>query len=251
MKADLRKRGITLETCADAVRLSARSWSPKGLARRTLERHAQALIDSNGAVDLGHLTGATEFAASVPGLEGRHEWSLHASDQLVLQAIVSSRRVQRAFEIGTFNGGTTRLLAEHMSESGRVWTLDLPPRQFDHTQEPAQFAGIDVGVQYRKSTAAHRVTQILQDSTEFTPGALAGTMDLVLVDGAHDYEHGVCDTRTAFELIAPHGLIVWDDFNAYWHGLVRGVYEAAGVERAPRRLAGSNLGVWFSGIDQS
>jgi hypothetical protein len=67
----------------------------------------------------------------------------------------------------------------------------------------------------------------------------------VLVDGGHGYEHGVTDTRTALQLVAPGGLILWDDFEPYWHGLVRGIcHEMQG--RALSRLAGTSFGVYVA-----
>ena len=41
------------------------------------------------------------------------------------------------------------------------------------------------------------MTQLLEDSTTFDPTPYAGRFDLVVVDGAHDLEHGLVDTLTA------------------------------------------------------
>jgi hypothetical protein len=67
-----------------------------------------------------------------------------------------------------------------------------------------------------------------------------------LVDAGHEYANGINDTRTAFRLVAPGGIILWDDFQPYWHGLVRGIIEAAGPRR-PRRIAATSLGVYVNG----
>lgn len=238
---------VSLRDYAKAMRTVGRQTSPKAWARRPLERHAQELIDTPRAVDTTELTGATAFTARLSDPSARHAWSLHAPDQLVLQALISARRVRTAFEIGTFNGGTTRVIAEALPDDGEVWTLDLPPADFDRTQSPEDFTGHNVGREYRDSPAVAKITQLLQDSVTFDPTPYARSCDLVLIDGAHDYEHGVADTLTAFQLVARGGIVIWDDFTSYWHGLVRGIYEAAG-ERTPRRLAGSNLGVWCEGL---
>ncbi len=103
--------------------------------------------------------------------------------------------------------------------------------------------GSQVGAAYRDSPAAPRITQLLADSLTFDAGDHAGRYDLVLVDGGHEYAHGVADTRTALRLVAPGGLVVWDDFQPYWHGLVRGIcQEMAG--RRLGRLAGTAFGVY-------
>ena len=78
----------------------------------------------------------------------RHGWSLGTGEQLVLQVLIGARACHTAFEIGTFNGGTTRLIAETLPDDGRVWTIDLPPAEFDSTQAPDDFSGLQVGAAY-------------------------------------------------------------------------------------------------------
>lgn len=235
---------VTRAQYATALRSAvAHRQSLRQIVRSPLEKQAAALLEALPTVDLADITGAVAFQASVRAPETRHGWSLHAADQLVLQAIIAARGMRTAFEIGTFNGGTTRLIAEALPEDGQVWTLDLPPADFDVTQSPDDFTGPQVGQAYRSSPAKHKITQLLVDSADFDAAPYEGRCDLVLVDGGHEYEHGVTDTRTAFRLVAPGGIIVWDDFQSYWHGLVRGILEAAGPRR-PSRLAATSLGVW-------
>ena len=40
-------------------------------------------------------------------------------------------------------------------------------------------------------------------------------MDMVYVDGAHDYEAVRIDTINAMKMIRPGGLVLWDDFADY------------------------------------
>lgn len=212
-------------------------------ARLPLEVAASRQLSALPRMELAELTGPVSYRAVVAPASTRHGWSLGAAEQVILQAVVAGRGVRSAFEIGTFNGGTTRVLAEAVPEDGRVVTMDLPPVAFDVSQRPAGFVGAEVGVAYRDSPAAARITQLLEDSLSFDVGDHAGGYDLVLVDGGHEYVHGVADTRTALKLVAPGGLVVWDDFEPYWHGLVRGIcQEMAG--RRLCRLAGTSFGVY-------
>jgi hypothetical protein len=89
-----------------------------------------------------------EIAVGLPDAASRHAWSLGAAEQLSLQVLIRTRDCRTAFEIGTFNGGSTRLLAETLPQDGRVWTLDLPPAAFDDAQAPAGFVGSQVGLAY-------------------------------------------------------------------------------------------------------
>lgn len=122
--------------------------------------------------------------------------------------------------------------------------MDLPAAAFDESQNPAGFVGSEVGEAYRDSPAAGRITQLLEDSLSFDAGDHERRYDLVLVDGGHEYAHGVADTRTALKLVAPGGLVVWDDFEPYWHGLVRGICQE--MHGRLCRLAGTAFGVYVN-----
>jgi predicted O-methyltransferase YrrM len=213
-------------------------------ARLPLEEEAAAKIAALPLVELSDLTGdVRDVTVRIADRDTRHTWSLGAAEQLSLQVLIRARRCTTAFEIGTFNGGTTRLLAETLPAEGRVWTLDLPPVEFDTTQGPKGFGGSQVGIGYRDSADAHKVTQLLGNSLHFDFEQYEQSADLVLVDGGHEYEHGVADTRTALRLVRPGGIVLWDDFEPYWHGLVTGICEAM-AERRLGRLAGTALAVY-------
>ena len=215
----------------------------RGLARSPLTMRAEAQLSQLPRVELSELAGEVSFTAEVASAQSRHAWSLGAAEQIVLQALVVGRGVQSAFEVGTFNGGTTRLLAEALPADGRVVTLDLPPRVFDQTQSPEAFQGSDVGFAYASSPAVGKITQLLDDSLSFDSTPYLASFDLVLVDGGHEYRHGLADTVTALRIVKPGGLILWDDFEPHWHGLVRGICEAMEGRRLVR-LAGTSLGAY-------
>lgn len=162
-----------------------------------------------------------------------HDWQIGALEQALLQAVAARPEVATAFEVGTFDGGTTLALAEAIGEGGVVHTIDLPADAFDRTQDPDAFGGDDVGRAYRAATspAVERIVQHRGDSTTFDFSPWHGTIDLVLVDGAHDHEHGVADSRTALDLVAPGGWVFWDDAEPWWHGLVDGIIDTVGAAR--------------------
>lgn len=160
--------------------------------------------------------------------------------------LIRTRACKTAFEIGTFNGGTTRLLAEALPDEGTVWTVDLPPPEFDATQAPADFTGSQLGIAYRDSPAAYKIQQILADSLAYDFGAHEQSADLVLIDGGHEYPNGLTDTKTALRLVRPGGVVLWDDFEAYWHGLVTGICDAMEGRRFGR-LAGTSFAVYALG----
>jgi predicted O-methyltransferase YrrM len=237
--------GRALRSLAAAVR-SPRRFAREA-ARLPLRQLAAARIAALPVIELAELTGGVQEAVvRLPPRDTRHVWSLGAAEQLNLQVLLRARGCSTAFEIGTFNGGTTRLLAETLPEDGRVWTIDLPPAAFDATQGPAYVTGADVGAAYRDSPAAHKITQLLGDTLTYDFAPFAQCADLVLVDAGHEYENGFADTRTALQLVRPGGLVLWDDFEPYWHGLVHGICDAM-AGRCFGRLAGTSLAVYSAG----
>ena len=213
-------------------------------ARLPLQQQAATRMSSLPVIELAALTGdVREISVRLTPRESRHDWSLGVAEQLILQVLIRARRCETAFEIGTFNGGTTRVLAETLPEQGRVWTIDLPPNEFDATQAPADFAGPEIGVAYRDSPAADKITQILGDSLLYDFSPYEKSADLVLVDAGHEYVNGFADTRTALRLVRPGGLILWDDFTPYWHGLVNGICDAM-EGRVFGRLVGTALAAY-------
>ena len=226
-----------------AVAISPRSFL-HDVARLPLERQAAARIGAVPTVELVELTRhASDFVVRLPARDTRHTWSLGAAEQICLIALISARQCRTAFEIGTFNGGTTRLLAEALPEDGSVRTIDLPSRAFDAAQHPSGFTGSDVGAAYRMSPAVDKITQLRGDSLQYDFRQFEQSADIVLVDGGHEYENGLVDTRTALRLVRPGGIVVWDDFEPYWHGLVNGICDAM-EGRALRRLAGTAFAVY-------
>jgi predicted O-methyltransferase YrrM len=154
--------------------------------------------------------------------------NLDPFEQFALGAICQLRKPRRIFEIGTFDGATTMILATSAPDA-EILTLDLPPAAAnaatDATEAANAAAGL-VGVRFRDTPQAERITQLFGDSRQFDFSPWYGTVDLVLVDAGHDYEFVVSDTRSALRLLAPGGVIIWDDYMPYFPGVVRAVDES-------------------------
>jgi predicted O-methyltransferase YrrM len=217
----------------------------RAAGRLPLEQQAAARIAALPVLELPELVGDVgEVSVRLPSARDRHAWSLGVAEQLILQTLVRARHCRTAFEIGTFNGGTTRLIAETLPEDGRIWTIDLPSEQFTTTQRPQGFRAAEVGIAYRDSAAVSKVTQLFGDSLHFDFTPYAESADVVLVDGGHEYVNGLADTKTALRLVRPGGVILWDDFAPYWHGLVNGICDAMSARRLGR-LAGTSFAAYL------
>jgi predicted O-methyltransferase YrrM len=154
-----------------------------------------------------------------------------------LAGLVRALEVTSAFEIGTFDGVTTWTLARNMG-SGVVNTLDLP---VDQTAElPLESTDVEVrgllgGRVYNELEHDVAIEQLWGDSASFDFGPFIGKCDLVYIDGAHSEPYVASDTRNAFEMVSPRGVIVWDDYWRQVEGVpkVLNALETIGLRRIP------------------
>lgn len=196
------------------------------------------------------LAGVSDEPIALPSpvnLAAGNQDSLGLQYLVLLARLVEARRI---LEIGTYNGLTALTLAVNLP-AATIETLDLPPAVVPRLKlsrdDAAHTSSFDrrfyVGTPYEK-----RIVQHLGDSATFDFASLGGSFDLVYVDGAHTYDYVANDTRAAFSLIAPGGVVVWDD---YWRRIPDVARFLHGVrDRSIHRIRGTRLAVWLSdGVD--
>jgi len=139
---------------------------------------------------------------------------------LVLGALAKLLTARSIFEIGTYRGEATWLLAHNLPDSS-LWTLDLPDLEAaDHvalelTDRNEYFTHWERGARYAGTPEAARITQLHGDSATFDFSPFRGKMDLVYIDASHSYSYAKSDTEAALQLLSPGGTIVWDDYTYY------------------------------------
>lgn len=214
----------------------------KAWLRFPLEHSAGSAVQATKAISFAELFPEYDVSDDLmsPGDLSRHDWNVRLDEKIYIGLLIKAMEARQIFEIGTFDGGTTKYMAEAAGASAKIYTLDLPPADFDRTQGPESFSGTQVGRMFRNSSVETRITQLLGDSTRFDYTPYQGKMDFVFVDAAHDYIHGYPDSKNALRLARPGGLVVWHDFDAYWPELVFAVREAA-RDCALYRLQGTTL----------
>lgn len=199
---------------------------------------AQA-VDLAPAMTLGELFPGISCYPPMGRLD-RYEYNVRLDEQIYLGFAVQAIGAKRIFEIGTFDGETTRYLAEAAGSEAHVWTIDLPPEAFTEAGLQGWFTAEDVGRAYRGTPEAERITQLRGDSTSYDYRSYWNTMDVVFVDAAHDFSHGLADSRTALRLVRPGGCVLWHDYSPQWGRLVLAVNEAT-RGRGLCRIAGTSL----------
>ncbi len=136
--------------------------------------------------------------------------------------IIRWLRPRRILEIGTYNGMTTLQMALNAPPECTVYTLDLPVGQQPSvpSSELDKYVAQSFLPRFGTSTGSYfkgrtdvRIVQLLGDSTTFGYNAwIDGPIDLVFIDGAHDYRTKKIDSENALRLLSPTGVILWDNF---------------------------------------
>ena len=195
-------------------------------ARPTIpERRLEDLVPASAAVDLRLPPQAMDCADS---------WTMPLAELATLGAICARTRPRRIFEIGTYTGLATLVMAMNAPDA-EIFTLDLPPaarQTHAHGLGVGGFPDFTVGAHFRALPAASRIHQLYGDARTFDSAPLGEGVDLVLIDGDHTYDFVRADTEHALAMLRPGGLIVWDDY--VW---TERAPECAGVTRCVNELA--------------
>jgi hypothetical protein len=169
---------------------------------------------------------------SLPIPSTRNSGSPTLLETFILLAAGRIVNPKRIFEIGTFRGLTTRILAMNFPNAD-LYTLDLDPDLAAETLSPHGY-----------------VKQLKGHSMQFDFSPYYGTCQLVFIDGGHDYATVLRDSATALKLIDPAApsAIVWHDCG---HPQCPGVADALQESELPIfHVDESQMAVWFSANDR-
>jgi predicted O-methyltransferase YrrM len=151
-------------------------------------------------------------------------WNMDPVEHYCLAAIAAVREPQNIFEIGTFDGATSLLLAQTVPKA-KVYTLDLPAMAIEY--QGVQRAQVRASETFALAPEGARITQLHGDSRVFDFSPYYNKMDLVVVDGSHEADCVVPDTENALRMVAAGGMVVWDDYSCHHPDVVAAVDSAA------------------------
>ncbi|MBC8160106.1 MAG: class I SAM-dependent methyltransferase [Roseiflexaceae bacterium] len=211
------------------------TWMPPGLLRayRRLRGDPRATQPFTLPTrTLGELFPGAAGTALIPlELAARADpWAVPAAELLALAAICQAVQPPRVFEIGTYTGESTRVLALNSPPQAIVETLDLAPDEYE--RRVGRTAHFQPGSAFRYTGQADKIRQHLLAGPAFDFAPFAGACDLVYVDANHTYAAVQADSAQAFKLVRPGGVIIWDDYR--WDDAHPECY---GVTRALNELA--------------
>lgn len=152
-------------------------------------------------------------------IRGAGPGSLTLAERLFLRWLCSVKPMSAAFEFGTWRGWTTDLLAGYAQH---VYTLSL--------HGPAY-------------CCRPKVTCLFGDSLTFDFSPYKGQMDLVFVDGGHDWKTVASDSMAAEALRKPDGVIIWHDCNVQHRDVWKFLQQRRGWGASTLRVEGTRLAV--------
>lgn len=187
-----------------------------------------------GDADIGDMIGGE----AEPRIIGPYHIT-KSSDTRMLKELVSLAYLMQVvkpktvFEIGTFVGRTTRLLALNAPDDARVFTLDLPQAKVLH----------GVGEDYCHTPEAAKIVQLSGDSRTYDYSPWHGKCDFVWVDACHEYQFVKSDSLAALRLCRPGGWIGWHDYrhSKTFDGVTRAVQDLKADHPGLRHVSGTTI----------
>ena len=181
--------------------------------------------------------------AVCPSQKSLDQWKMEEDDAPIFQFIYRAHGPRRHLEFGTWQGWGTALCLE--SCAATVWTINLAEgenrsdgswaygeRIIDSSNAPHNIesttcgedelgprtyhrtdSGGYIGRIYREKGLGHRVCQIYCDSRDWDISNYPEDFfDSVLIDGGHQPEVVINDSRKSLRVLRSGGLILWHDF---------------------------------------
>lgn len=166
----------------------------------------------NGLPARSPVTPTPDLTITIPAY---HSGGGMAFDEMVILA--RSARVLKPktiFELGSYNGLSTAVFILNSDPDARIITLDLPQ---GWAGSPVLSSDEELVASRQLVSVPHalgltRASQILCDSMQFDPEPYADSVDLGLIDAAHDVVHVENDTIKMARMMSRDGTVFWHDY---------------------------------------
>jgi predicted O-methyltransferase YrrM len=170
---------------------------------------------------------------------------------IFLCSLIKTMGIKNIFEFGTFTGRTTYQLALNLPDDGSIHTLDIQRDVEQGHLFKKGYGNYTVGSDFyaAEEKIRRKIHQHLGNSVVFDYRNWFGQIDLVFIDGGHQYPVVHSDSRNALKMVRPGGIIVWDDYGIFWPEVRKALHELA-REINLFYLEKENLVVYIHEIEQ-
>jgi Methyltransferase domain len=137
------------------------------------------------------------------------------AEMVIMARVTKTRRPRTVFEMGSYDGLTTAVFLLNAPADARVISLDLPPESAskdDHLDSDKVLVAARTLGAVPRAIGLDNYTQLLCDSMEFDPSPYLNSVDLGLVDAAHDVVHASNDTIKMARMLTADGIVFWHDY---------------------------------------
>lgn len=152
--------------------------------------------------DLAIYLGMPAGSISMPPTDQDEDWSLEPELLGLILALVAANRPHTVVEVGTYRGRTAAAISASLEANryGRVYTIDNGPED-DATAATDALCGV----------RGNRAVQVRASSVDAFREWGRAEIDLLLIDGGHDYGTAATDIALWSRLLAPTGWMIIHD----------------------------------------
>ena len=137
------------------------------------------------------------------------------TETVILARVTKTRKPHTIFEMGSYDGLTTAIFILNAPNDARIYSLDLPPQSaatLPHLDTDRDLVSARTIGAVPRAIGLNHYTQLFCDTMQFDPTPFLDSIDLGLVDAAHDAVHVRNDTLKMIRMMSPDGMVLWHDY---------------------------------------
>jgi predicted O-methyltransferase YrrM len=175
------------------------------------------------------LEGYADLKITIPFISTHWETAT-LFDHTFIASLVHVLQPRKCIEIGTSLGLVTSTIASNAPDDTEIHTID----QHGHER---------IGSFFRSRPEGRKIRQHVSLSTEFDFRPFDDSVDLMFIDGSHEFDDVWRDSENAFRVLTGRGVVIWHDVTPYFPGVMKAL-EALPKSGEIYRVQGTNCGFY-------